>query len=902
MVATIEDLRAQRKLLPIACAEGRIVEELKKHDMLIIVGETGSGKTTQVPQFLLSAGFGRSGRMIGVTQPRRVAAISVASRVAAEMGVHVGGKVGYSIRFEDVTSPATAIKYMTDGMLLREILLDRSLSKYSVIIVDEAHERTVNTDVLFGLLKKLMMEQSSLPGSGERGEGNAAAAVNSAAAAAVAGKDKDKKMAARGEGGVLCEGDLGRKGDEEGEERNTQKNAKKNKKWKGEEEEEEEKGAGEKRNTQKEAKKQKKKLKREEEEKEEMKGGKGRGDEGGAIDEQQDVNGRRRDVTVGGGKRRVAPLKLIIMSATLEVGRFAEFFAGARILHVEGRQHPVETLYTAKPMEDYLDAAMVTAMQVHLREAPGDVLVFLTGQEEIESLERTLKEKARSMAELRNMVVVSMYAAMPSEQQMRVFDPVPAGHRKVVLATNIAETSLTIPGIRYVIDPGLVKARAYDPKVGVESLIIVPVSKAQARQRAGRAGREAPGKCYRLYVEEDFSQLEDSTVPEIRRCSLASVILQLKALGIDDVLGFDLMDKPPRAAIVWSLEQLYVLGALTNEGRLSHPIGQQMSQLPLEPLYSKAILTAANHRCIEEMITAVAMLSVDSIFYSPKEKQAQALAAKRRFVSKDGDHLTLINLFRSFVEEACRGCEGGQGQGQDLRSNQDENRDRDRGFEKQNSEEEEEEEEDGEGRKKSGTRKGGRRDRAHLPTSRVDVDVGGAGGGGGGGEMSAVPHKQQQQQRYGKRKRSKGAEEAIVTWCRQHFVHARALRKALDVRNQLRGYCEGMGLSLTSCGEDLTAFRRCLAASFFLNAACRHPDGTYRALGSGQTVSIHPSSVMFGGKPDCVVFDEMVRTNRLYIRNVSRIDSLWLVEFASQYYRRKPVTNQSNGRGLQGRQ
>lgn len=688
----------QRHSLPIASAEKRLVEEVRKYDTLVVVGETGSGKTTQLPQFLFSAGFCHSEKVIGITQPRRVAAVTVATRVAEEASVRLGQEVGYTIRFEDATSRATRIKYMTDGMLLREALLDPLLHKYSVIIVDEAHERTVHTDVLLGLLKDVQKRRSL----------------------SVARRDKD----------ITMENEKSRQSVQENEE-NMNENC-------------------------------------------------------SSLSKSSKVS---QDT-------KVDPLKLVIMSATLDARGFSEYFGGAKAVYIQGRQYPVEIMYTYTAEPDYLDAALVTVFQIHMEEASGDILVFLTGQEEIESMERLLRERAAYLPEgMQNLSVVSIYAALPSEQQMQAFKPASVGYRKVILATNIAETSVTIPGIRYVIDPGLVKARSYNPRIGVESLIVMPISKAQALQRSGRAGREGSGKCFRLYTEEEFGKLTESTVPEIKRCNLSNVVLQLKALGIDDVIGFDFMDKPSKAAIVKSLEQLYALGALTDEGKLSDPVGLQMSRLPLEPFYAKAILVSCSFNCSEEMLIAVAMLSVESIFYTPREKMKEARAARQRFCSPDGDHITLVNAYKACLEE--------------------------------------------------------------LQKNKSTI--------ANNSKFSTL-------------------DKSIQRWCKSNFVNSRSFRHAVNIHRQIHGYVQTMGLPIVSCGEDWIQFRRCLAASFFLNAACKQPDGTYRAMANGQQVSIHPSSVLFGTKPDCVIFNELIRTNQNYVRNITRIDAIWLAELAPQFY------------------
>ncbi|XP_038972259.1 pre-mRNA-splicing factor ATP-dependent RNA helicase DEAH10 isoform X2 [Phoenix dactylifera] len=674
----------QRKSLPIASVERRIVDEVKKNDTVIIVGETGSGKTTQLPQFLYNAGFCKDGKVIGITQPRRVAAVTVAKRVAEECNVELGHKVGYSIRFEDVTSSSTRIKYMTDGLLLREALLDPYLSRYSVIIVDEAHERTVHTDVLLGLLKNVQFVRSRSTIK-QHNFDNKSEVSNK--------EDKSQCFSTL----RACQG------------------------------------------------------------------------------------------------AKFTSLKLIIMSASLDARGFSEYFGGAKAVHIQGRQYPVDILYTYQPEPDYIDATLITIFQIHLEEGPGDILAFLTGQEEIEAVERLVHERIHQLPKgSQKLITVLMYSSLPSDLQMNAFKPAPYGCRKVILATNIAETSVTIPGIKYVIDPGLVKARSYNPVTGMESLIIIPTSKAQALQRSGRAGREGPGKCFRLYPESEFGKLMDSTVPEIKRCNLSNVVLQLKALGVDDIIGFDFMEKPSRMAIVKSLEQLLLLGALTDDYRLSDPIGHQMARLPLDPMYSKALILASQFKCMEEMLIVVAMLSVESIFYFPREKMEEAKAARKKFSSPEGDHISLVNVYRASAE-----C---------------------------------------------------------LEKSRTANS------------------------------KEKKFEKALRKWCRENFINYRSLRHAQDVHSQIQGHIQQMGLSLSSCGDDMLQFRRCLTASFFLNAALKQPDGSYRAMWSSQTVQIHPSSVLFRTKSECIIFNELVRTNQNYVRNSTRVDPLWLPELAPQYY------------------
>ncbi|WVQ62890.1 uncharacterized protein L199_001039 [Kwoniella botswanensis] len=493
-------IQEQRKSLPIYKLRDQLVQA---NQILVVVGDTGSGKTTQMAQYLAEEGFLEHGRL-GCTQPRKVAAVSVAKRVSEEVGCRLGAEVGYTIRFEDMTSPETKIKYMTDGMLLRELLVDPDCSKYSVLMLDEAHERTIATDVLFGLLKK------------------------------------------------ACK--------------------------------------------------------------------------------------RRPD------------LKLICTSATLDAAKFATYFWGCPIFTIPGRTFPVETLYTKEPEPDYLEASLITILQIHLMEPAGDILLFLTGQEEIDTACEVLYERVKALGpQVPELIILPVYAALPSEMQSRIFEPPPPGARKVVIATNIAETSITIDGIYYVIDPGFAKQNAYDPKLGMDSLIVTPISQAQARQRSGRAGRTGPGKCYRLYTEIAYrNEMLPNPIPEIQRTNLASTILTLKAMGINDLINFDFMDPPPAATMLTALEQLYALGALDDEGLLTR-IGRKMADFPLDPPLSKMLIKSVDYGCSEEALTIVAMLQAGGqVYYRPKDKQAQADAKKAKFHQPEGDLLTLLAVYNGW--------------------------------------------------------------------------------------------------------------------------------------------------------------------------------------------------------------------------------------------------------------
>jgi ATP-dependent RNA helicase DHX8/PRP22 len=495
-------IKEQRESLPIFKFKTQLIEAVRQEQLLIVVGDTGSGKTTQLTQYLAEAGFANRG-IIGCTQPRRVAAMSVAKRVAEEVGCHLGQEVGYTIRFEDCTSPETKIKYMTDGMLQREVLLDPDLKRYSVIMLDEAHERTIATDVLFGLLKKTLK--------------------------------------------------------------------------------------------------------------------------------------RRPD------------LKVIVTSATLDADKFSEYFNKCPIFSIPGRAYPVEILYSKEPETDYLDAALITVMEIHLSEPPGDILLFLTGQEEIDTSCEILYERMKALgSSVPELIILPVYSALPSEMQSRIFEPAPPGSRKVVIATNIAETSITIDQIYYVIDPGFVKQNAFDPKLGMDSLVITPISQAQAKQRAGRAGRTGPGKCFRLYTESAFqSEMLPTSVPEIQRQNLSHTILMLKAMGINDLLHFDFMDPPPTNTTLTALEELYALSALDDEGLLTR-LGRKMADFPMEPALAKVLIASVDMGCSDEVLSIVAMLSVQSVFYRPKEKQQQADQKKAKFHDPHGDHLTLLNVYNGW--------------------------------------------------------------------------------------------------------------------------------------------------------------------------------------------------------------------------------------------------------------
>ncbi|KAB1265328.1 ATP-dependent RNA helicase DHX33 [Camelus dromedarius] len=608
-----EAVERQRRSLPIFQARGQLLAQLRNLDSAVLIGETGSGKTTQIPQYLYEGGIGRQA-VIAVTQPRRVAAISLATRVSDEKRTELGKLVGYTVRFDDVTSDNTKIKFLTDGMLLREAISDSLLRKYSCIILDEAHERTIHTDVLFGVVKTAQR--------------------------------------------------------------------------------------------------------------------------------------RRREL----GK---LPLKVIVMSATMDVDLFSQYFNGAPVLYLEGRQHPIQIFYTKQPQHDYLHAALVSVFQIH-QEAPSsqDILVFLTGQEEIEAMSKTCRDIAKHLPDgCPSMLVLPLYASLPYAQQLRVFQEAPKGYRKVIISTNIAETSITITGIKYVVDTGMVKAKKYNPDSGLEVLAVQRVSKTQAWQRTGRAGREDSGVCYRLYTEDEFEKFEKMTVPEIQRCNLASVMLQLLAMRVPNVLAFDFMSKPSPDHIQAAIAQLELLGALEHkDNQLTlTPIGRKMAAFPLEPKFAKTILLSPKFHCTEEILTIVSLLSVDSVLYNPPSRRDEVQGVRKKFTSSEGDHITLLNIYRTFKNL-------------------------------------------------------------------------------GGNKMS---------------------------------------------------------MPIVSSRGDTESVRRCLAHSLFMSTAELQPDGSYATTDTHQPVAIHPSSVLFHCRPACVVYTELLRTNKCYMRDLCVVDAEWLYEAAPEFFRRK---------------
>ncbi|KAG9236239.1 P-loop containing nucleoside triphosphate hydrolase protein [Amylocarpus encephaloides] len=684
----IPSLHKPASLLPIARHRQSLLYLIEAYPVTIVVGQTGSGKTTQIPQYLEQAGWCADGKVIAVTQPRRVAATTVAIRVAEEMGCKIGEEVGYSIRFEDVTSASTRIKFLTDGLLLREALVDPLLSRYSVIMVDEAHERSLSTDVLLGVLKKIL----------KRRKHDFRIIISSA---------------------TLQAEDFLTFFSEDGESQTKSETSK-------------------------------------------------------AV---------TLDDLISSGGAPTQP------ASNSSIGQ---------IINLEGRSYPVDVLYLETPAEDYVERAVQTVFDIHTKEPDGDILVFLTGREEIDNAVQGISERAANLhPRAQALMPLPLYAGLSTEQQMYVFEEAPEDTRKVIFSTNIAEASITIDGIVHVVDTGFVKLRAFNPLTGIETLTATPISKASATQRAGRAGRTRPGKCFRLYTESNFLSLPEVTVPEIQRSNLAPVILQLKALGIDNIVRFPFLTSPPSELVIRALELLYSLGALDSYAKLTKPLGTRMAELAVEPMMAKTLLSASSFGVLSEMLTIAAMTSLGgAIWISHDGEKKMETAARRKFAVEEGDHITLLNVYQAFI--------------------------------------------------------------------------------------------------------TKGKKEG--RFCHDNYLNFKTLTRAVSIRAQLKRYLERFGLvvqeSLSGTsnpnleplrvgGPDKSEqIRRCLTTGYFAHAAKMQPDGTFRNVAGGTILHAHPSSLMFNRKAEWVVFHEVMETgNKTFIRDVTKIEKGWLVEYAPDFYK-----------------
>ena len=499
--------------LPVAQQRDDIKKAIREHQVVVVAGETGSGKTTQLPKMLLELGYGRRG-VIGHTQPRRLAARSVAARIGEELKDRQNQQVGYKIRFQDKTAETTAIKLMTDGMLLSELQNDPLLLQYDAIVIDEAHERSLNIDFLLGVLHQL------LP--------------------------------------------------------------------------------------------------------------------------------KRRD------------LKVIITSATIETERFSKHFNDAPVLTVSGRTYPVEVRYRpptdGKSSETDVLQGLLDAVQELQAEGPGDILIFASGEREIRDYADAIND-----LQLRDTEVLPLYARLSSHEQNRVFHP--HGGRRIVIATNVAETSLTVPGIRYVIDPGTVRISRYSYRTKVQRLPIEPISQASANQRKGRCGRIGPGICIRLYSEEDFMSRPEYTDPEILRTNLAAVILQMSALRLGDIREFPFVQKPDERFVKDGLNLLEEIHAIDAGRKQQQPrlteIGRQLSRLPLDPRLARMVLAGQQHGCVREMLIITAALSIQDPRERPHEAKQKADEWHQRFADKSSDFNAYLNLW-NYVQEKQKALSGNQ--------------------------------------------------------------------------------------------------------------------------------------------------------------------------------------------------------------------------------------------------
>ena len=560
------ELLRVREKLPIWNYRNDIRQALQKNgdDVLVVVAETGSGKSTQVPQFLYTERWcqrrtvkvrregGASleevavGGMIAITQPRRVAATTLAHRVSREAGTPLGndssvkgakGLVGYSVRFDHHVPRGTKIKFLTEGMLLQELLRDPNLRQYSAIIVDEIHERSVDVDLLSGFLKQILA-----------------------------------------------------------------------------------------------------------------------GDKGG---------------------RGSIPLKVVIMSATANIETIQNFFSvdsttnmpqisrqspvtstSIKLLQIEGRQYPVELIHAPKPVPDLQEALLKTIFKIHVEEpCPGDILAFLTGQEEIEAAQRLIEEYATTLASnVPKVQVVPLFGQLSIEAQQKAFQPARGKNaRKVVLATNIAETSVTVPGVRYVVDCGKAKVKQFRSRLGMESLLAKPISKSSAIQRSGRAGREAPGKSYRLYTEDTYDTLPQTDLPEILRIDTLGAVLTMKARGIDDIFSFPLMDRPDVDSFEKALLHLHILGALADDGSITI-MGRRMALFPVSAPYGRVLLAAAEpeYDCLLEVIDIISCItSGDDIFHQlqTEEVKEEVEEYRKELYRREGDLLTYLTTMQHYAAE-----------------------------------------------------------------------------------------------------------------------------------------------------------------------------------------------------------------------------------------------------------
>lgn len=642
-------LNSQRQKLPIFNFRNHFLYLVENNSVTIVVGETGSGKSTQIPQYLAEANWACNGKCIVVSQPRRNATITLANRVADEMSCHMGTDVGYQIRFDDAKCDFTKILYSTDGYLLREVMMDPLLSKYSVIVVDEVHERNLNTDLLIALLRKILKQRKSL--------------------------------------------------------------------------------------------------------------------------------------------------KVILTSATTDAEKLKSFFCSkvqgdladgysCAILSVEGRCYPVQVNYAISSVPDYVKSAQDLAMSIHIDKPLGDILVFLTSQEEVILSVKNIKEKIQKLVKPKqNVKVLPFYGSLPIEEQMKVFDTTQTGPntRRIIFATNLAESSVTIPRIIYVIDTGFSRIKTFNVNSGLELIIKSKISKASAVQRAGRAGRIGHGEVYRLYTEKSFNDLQFETPPDIMRSNLLDVVLQLKALGITNIVKFNFLTAPPSAHLCKTLELLHALHAIDDNCELTAQ-GFVLVEFPLDPMLTVCLLNSHNYGCTDEVLMILSLLQVKDVFIKPTGQNKRANKSKFKFAAQEGDTLTLLNVFKFFMEN---------------------NKSR--------------------------------------------------------------------------------------SVCKENFLNYHVLCEAINIYNKLKSIFKKYCGSCISSSNDDAVIRKCLVHGLFANAAYYHHSGVYKTFKDNFELSIHPSSVLVSERPKYVIFNEVLCSSQNYMKDITVIESNWLLDAAPHYYVNKFV-------------
>ncbi|KAK5457260.1 Salivary acidic proline-rich phosphoprotein 1/2 [Exophiala xenobiotica] len=783
-----------RQKLPIYGHADEIRRTVRDHDVLLLVGETGSGKSTQIPQFLVNEpwcskktikGGATVGGCIAITQPRRVAAISLARRVAEEMGTPLGNsspasQVGYSVRFEN------------KGMLLQEMLRDPWLKEYSAVVVDEVHERGVNVDLVLGFLRRLQGLQSKDDGRGGVG-------IKVVVMSATADMEKIRDFFNIRSTGVP----------KEKEDSHIP-----------------------------------------------------------ALEQEQEWSGFSNDEAVSAKDTAKQPSPSSTNgaskgSSTTTVSP-TNPSTTATSLFIKGRQYPVSITYTPSPVPDILDAAYQRIMHIHTHSPlPGDILVFLTGQETVESLlslltswSTSIQKDAALSKTLPKLLILPLYAALPSAAQQRVFQPTPRFTRKIILSTNIAETSITVPGIRHVIDTGKAKQRLFRPSLNLDTLLTVPISRSSANQRSGRAGRDSPGTAYRLYTQSDFHQLAQDTEPEILRCDLSQLVLTLKAHGVDDLASFPFLTSPPRRALERAMIHLLQLNALDPSNGQITPLGKAMSVLPLPASLARVLLASADpqYSCVAEIIDIVSALSVENVFLnihhhhhnnSPLSSSSSSLI----------DPLTPMSKSKKANANA-----------QDPDTVADESENPRATLIAQNRQ------------------TLYRREGDHLTLLAT---------------MQAYASENTDRRR----------------WCDDRAISHRAMSGAMDVRKQLSSimqrhqkqrekvtFQQGDNKDQHDPTTLPTRILKCLLTGFHPNVARLSPDGSYRTVLTNQPVSIHPSSVLFSAPPgpggpnsrkegndesttkarnkfEGIMYNEFVYTGtKAYARGLSAIEMRWVGE------------------------